>query len=311
VGTNPVWRQLFTEHRIDCLIASCFASTPALPGLQTAANLGLKTIVATNSWKDVYTTTDVAIVPTRLIVWSQRAADDLLTMNPHVTPDRVVVAESLHLEPFLRPPSVVNRRELCQQLGLDPERPYICYTAAAPAAVLNEEQIVQFIRDAIRRGDIPGQPQLLVRLNPMEDGSRYRNMKDLIIQKPDWEWDKAADWCCALPADVPLWVATAQHAALNVSIPSTVTREFSAAGRPVANVCFDLPEPLPSTQSNRRFWDGDFYAEIRSSGAALPAFSSPELVAQITKAMNAAIKRRQQPSPVDEVLAVVEEALAS
>ena len=62
-----------------------------------------------------------------------------------------------------------------------------------------------------------------------------------MIQKPMWEWDPANDWNCPLAEDSEMWVGTVLHAALNVSIPSTVTLEFAGPGKPVVNVCFDLP----------------------------------------------------------------------
>ncbi|MEI8313913.1 MAG: hypothetical protein WCG79_00535 [Verrucomicrobiota bacterium] len=315
-GTQPVWQQLFTELGIDAVIAGSGFHPRILPALQTATNRGLVTILAFNSWKDIYSAPNFAVVPSRVVVWSQRAANDLLAMNPHVSSHRVVVIDSLHLEPFVRPGTIPDRQEFCARVGLDPARPFLCYTAAAPTAVRHEERILAFLLSATRNGRIPARPQVLVRLNPMDNGRRFAALAgEFVIQKPAWEWDGTADWCCALPADIPQWVATAYHAALNISIASTVTLEFKTLGRPVVNVCFDLPAPLPAATSNRRFWEAAFYAEIRERGDAVPAFSPDELVRAVTQQLTATPTGHNgdQPvplvSPVDKLLAVVAEVL--
>ena len=58
-------------------------------------------------------------------------------------------------------------------LGLTPNRAFICYTAASPNAVRNEELIIAELLKAIKDGKILGNPQLLLRLNPMESGERF------------------------------------------------------------------------------------------------------------------------------------------
>lgn len=320
-GTHKEWRQLFQGAGIECVLCCSYASQRTLPALQTAANLGLTTVVVPNSWKDVYSKPYVPLVPDRLAVWSEDVARDLRSVNPHVGPERIAVCGSLHLERFIEPGAVMDRVAFCARFGLDAARPFICYTAAAPAAVRNEECVVEALLRAVESGRVAGQPQVLLRLNPMEGGGRFgglvRRHADLRLQKPLWEWDAERDWCCALPEDSDLWVATACHAAVNVSIPSTVTLEFTALGRPVVNVCFDLPEEQPAAASNRRFWDAEFYREIRESGLAAAAFTEGELVERISEALlrtghgtGSSRAARAQPRPVQAVVTVIESALA-
>ena len=174
------------------------------------------------------------MIPDRLIVSSKDAARNVVLMNPRLKPDTVLVSESLHLEPFSRPSRIMGRVELCEALGLNPARPYVCYTAASPAAVVKEDRIVSFLLAAVADGSIRGNPQIVLRLNPMEDGSRFDTLRSLypslVVQKPQWEWQRDIDWCCPLESDITTWVGTVAHAALNVSVPSTVSLEFAALG---------------------------------------------------------------------------------
>jgi hypothetical protein len=313
-GSHDAWRTFLLARNIDCLITSAFSGTYVLPALQTASNLGIQTVVATNSWKDVYTTTKVAVVPTRLIVWTDQAARDVCEMNPHLDRNRVRVAETLHLQLFHNPPPLMSREELCTSLGLDPGRPYICYSAAAPTAVLNEELIVEAILRVLNQGDPGRNAQLLLRMNPMEDGSRWKPVQErhpeLVLQKPRWEWIREVDWCCALREDVSVWLAMVHHAAGNISIASTVTLEFAAFGRPVLNVCFDLPSSQPERLSNRRFWDADFYRDIRDHNLASPIFRQEELQELLVQLLskkngNAPAGGKLQHSPVEQVAEII------
>lgn len=319
-GTCTLWQSLFHQLRTDCLVSAGFSSACAISGLQTATNLGIKTLVATNSWKDVYVCPHVPVPPDRLIVWNSRAKLDLLIANPNLSSDRILVSSSLHLQPFLGDREILNRSAFCSLMGLDPQRPYIAYTAAAPAAVQEEERIVEALLQAIVSGALPRETQILLRLNPMENGSRFFGLENhyasLRIQKPLWEWDAKADWCCALGDDIRIWVATVFHSAMNVSIASTTTLEFSAFGRPVVNVCFDICPNTPSNRSNKRFWDADFYADVRETGIAVPAFSLEALIEEVknilTRNEPEAVPQTKEPTnndPVSGLLRVFHELI--
>jgi len=320
-GTHWEWKRLYQQGRIDCLVTSSYASARTLPAIQTAINLGVRTVILPNSWKDVYAKPYVPATPDRIGVWSQSVASDLIAANPHMPKERIAVCGSLHLAALADHSAVMDRDEFCRKFGLDAARPIICYTAAAPAAVRNEERIVEALLEAIENGTIPHSPQLLLRLNPMEDGARFRGLgqryRTLRVQKPLWEWSERQDWCCALPEDTELWRATVYHSAVNVSIASTVTLEFAALGRPVINICFDLPEDQPASSSNKRFWDAEFYREVREAGAAAPAFSFPELVARIAEALEGRLRQTRPPtlfpvpSPVQAAADLIESALAA
>jgi hypothetical protein len=186
---------------------------------------------------------------------------------------------------------------------------------------VEEEKVVGWVLEAIEEGKLPNRPQVLLRVNPMEDGSRFATLakkypSDLILQRPRWEWFPEADWCCALPEDVKLWVSTVHYATLNVSIPSTVTLEFACLGKPVVNICFDATSDIPAETSNRRFWQGDFYREIREMDLAAPSFSAEELLSNLNRLMGNAAQTASQSSQnlewltynaVDRVMAGINE----
>jgi hypothetical protein len=315
-GSGKSWDRLFEELGLDCLVTADHASPAAVEALLAAARKNMASVVLANSWKDAYTRPYVAAPPTRLGVPGRVEADYIRRANPGLAPGAVAVVGSLHLERFLRPSEIPGRAEFCRRAGLDPSRPFLCYTAAAPPAVRDEDWIVEALLESAQGH--PRRPQVLLRLNPREDGERFRPLQarfdSLVLQRPCWEWDARRDWNAPLAADLDLWAATVHHAAFNVSIPSTVTLEFSAAGRLVVNVCFDARPQAPEI-SNRRFWDAPFYQAVRRSPLVAGAFSPAELRDLIVCRLDEPGAWRLSPprrdrSPVEEAVELVWSALA-
>lgn len=320
LGSCASWKECLENSRVDCLVTSGFSDAMIAPALQTAANLGIKTLILTNSWKDVYVSPHIPVSPTRLVVWNKIARQDLLSANPNLKPETLSVGPPLQLDPFLSLPNRMSRQEFGGKTGIDPSRPFLSYTAASPAAVEREELVLESLAKAILDEGLPRHTQILLRLNPMEDGSRFAALPAkypfVVIQKPMWEWDPAKDWNCPLAEDFEMWLATAFHAALNVSVPSTVTLEFACLQKPVVNVCFDLPKALPVERSCRRFWDASFYAEARERAGVEGAFSMDELVSRVSKALKGVetgelrVERFGETSPVANALRLIEDVLS-
>jgi hypothetical protein len=276
-GPGKTWARLYDQLRLDCLIAADYASPGAVTALLAAARKNVTTVVLTNSWKDVYVHPYIDVLPDWIGVAGQVEADQLRRTNPHLDARRIGVTGSLHLERFLRPGAITGRAEFCRRAGLDPARPFVCYTAAAPRAVSDEESIVRMLLEATEHHAV--RPQILLRLNPREDGERFRHLQvrfaHCFVQKPRWEWDPQNDWNAPLPEDLDTWVATVHHSAFNVSVPSTVTLEFTAMGRLTLNVCFGA-DGRSRAALNARYWDAPFYRQIRRSPLVAGAFSVGE-----------------------------------
>jgi hypothetical protein len=310
------WERLLEQLGLDCLVAADYASPGAATALLAAARKSVATVVLTNSWKDVYSHPFVNARPDWIGVAGQPEADHLARTSPHLTRNRIVVAGSLHLERFLRPGGIPGRAEFCGKAGLEEARPFVCYTAASPRVVAGEGEIVRVLLEAAERHK--ARPQVLLRLNPREDGARFRPLQarfsSCVVQTPRWEWDAASDWNAPLRGDLDTWVATVHHAAFNVSIPSTVTLEFAAMGRLTLNVCFDA-ERRPPEASNARFWDAPFYRHVRDSPLVAGAFSAPEFRKMLERWWSEADDGRPAPasrivSPVDEGERLVWSAIA-
>jgi len=290
LGTDSVVRRVFRDHGVRLVVMSSYFSPRTLPFLQVAHNTNRGIVVVTNSWKDVYTATHAPHTKARIVLNSSKARQCLVEVNPHLNPKHLSVCPSLHMEGLFRGAGV-SRIKFCEASRLDPDRPVICYSTASPRAVQNEENVVEWLADSIHQGRIQGSPQLLLRLNPMEENpGRYRERlkgHDFVcLQHPRWIWSRERDWCAATLQDSEDWRATIAHSSINVSIPSTVTLEFLMDRKNVVNVAFDLPDQLPNPVSAQGFWHSEFYQQLAAHPSVFPAFSGEELVECVNSAMN-------------------------
>ena len=149
LGTSATWKTLFQDFQIDAIVSMSFFSERALPALQTATNLGLKTIVFMHSWKEPYKNPHLSLIPTRTLVWSPLHVEKLVHFNPWIESRRINTVGSLHLEPFISLSKLMPEDIFYSKTGLDPTRPFICYTAADPRTALHEENIIQWVLEAI------------------------------------------------------------------------------------------------------------------------------------------------------------------
>lgn len=282
LGPHPHWKAIFLQQRIRAVVAASFDSPRLLPVLQSASLLGLKTIVLCNSWKDVYVASHLS-ANLDLIGVQNTDAERHLSNLPGAIPARIRVIPSLHLQPFMRSLPAMSRPLVAERLGLISRRTWICYSFAAPGAVTGEISTVRTFALALRRIPTERRPQLVLRENPMAPPGRLASLAaeipEAVVFRPDWFFEPKMEWCCPSRSDSVIWPAFVRECALNVSIPSTVTLEFAAAGRPVINVCFDTVQGVTPGESAARLWNAPFYQDIRESKIAQPARSPTELIA--------------------------------
>lgn len=277
------------EGGIEAIVTSSYSSPRALPVLNAACSIGIPCVALTNSWKDVHVKRRLPVWPALVGVWDDSLRRDLIRFNPGFPTERVVATGSLHLRALLDTKVYPDRPAFCRHIGFDPARPLICYSAASPRAVPNEEGIVGELVSILR--DWPGQhrPQLIIRSNPMGGAERFdllvRDNDFVALSLPSWRWNADRDWCQPLPQDLPVWRAMIEHSAVNVSAASTVTLEFALFGKPVINPCFGPGGNPSEAELLQRLWDAPFYRSVREANLATRVTSRSELVRSLTAAL--------------------------
>jgi hypothetical protein len=144
--TNPMYRQ-------ETLVWS------------TAKKLGIKTIGAVRSWDNLHQ--GLRIYPDELLVWNQvnkQEAIDLMGFpeeNIHIT-------GGCQFDQYFNPDFFRTKDEFCKEINLDPTRPII--TLASIGSLwpgYDENYMVDQLIELIINKQIPGDPQLVIRLHPV------------------------------------------------------------------------------------------------------------------------------------------------
>lgn len=257
------WPRFLREKAINAVITASALGGRTLPALQAAANLGLPAVVLLNSWKDFAKRAELPAPVRALGAVTENELEQLPDTPPHTA-----ACGSLHQAAVRRAPGM-PRRAFCEALGLSAARPILCY--AASLSDPGEDDRLDWL--ARRLPELPGAPQLLIRANPMgADPDRYQALADrtgVAVLRPRWEWIQERDWNCPLPEDLPWWRATLEHCAAAITLPSTITLDFAAWGKPVLNIVWGPGASL---------WSSDRHAAIRRDPATLVAASADRVL---------------------------------
>jgi hypothetical protein len=246
------------------------------------------TVKLVSSWKSLFVLPRRNVAPGLVVAWNPAMAGAYRRLLRRANGVEVVAGGSMHAAAVFAHRNALSREEFCLAHGLDPERPFVVYTAAAPRAIDREEETVDKVTAELKRR-MP-EVQVLLRINPMEDGSRFAQIvsehQTLKMMKPIWEWDQETYWCCPLPKDLDHWAGALRHGACNISVPSTVTLECALFEHPVVNVAFDVSSVVPE-RSCERYWHAPFYASTRDSGFPCRADNPSDAARAVEQAMTA------------------------
>lgn len=277
------WDKLFAVADPDVLLLNIPKAANLAAGLARAQARGIKTMLLYHTWKDVTVASGrLNHAFSAIGVWNERMRTQFSAQNLWVDPQTVQVAGCTHFDCVGQLDRLLPEQEFRQRLGLKHNSRLVLFTASPTWVVTGEDQYVELLHKAIQCGDLPGDLQIIVRTNPMEVSDLWSSVgarhPEIAIMKPDWGWVRKKNWCYQRHADFLLYNSLLHYAALNVSIPSTVTVECAIADLPIVNIGFELAGVTTVQGGVHPFWEADFYQDVRFSGAAPLACSVEELI---------------------------------
>jgi hypothetical protein len=214
---------------------------------------------------------------------------ELLEYYPDVAAQRAHVVGTPQFDPYADASLLWSREEFFRVIGGDAARPLICYSGGDAGGCPEDPRHVEVLLGLVRSGQIRGRPQVLVRPTPVDDGSRYRAVREqypeMIFAQPAWVHAEPGNWARCIPRaeDVRFLANLTQHADLNVNFASTMTLDFAIHDRPVVNVAFDVASPPPLGRPIWDFYGFDHYRPVVEMGAARSARSPWQLAEQVNR----------------------------
>jgi hypothetical protein len=278
------YRELLQRLQPDVLFCTHQRCNVVIAPVLAARELGIPTATFIFSWDNLSSKGRIATPFDHYLVWSDHMRDELLRFYPDVTAERVHVVGTPQFDPYADAALHWSREEFFAKIGGDPTRPLICYSGGDAGNAPLDPRHVRVLLEHIRAGRIEGDPQVLLRPSPADDGTRYeevrRDFPELIYGKPAWVHWRSGGWNESFPhpEDVPMLVNITKHADLNINFGSTMTLDFSLRDKPVINLAFDLdPTPVYGMNMFEYLRSFEHYRPVIELGAARFAKTAQEL----------------------------------
>jgi hypothetical protein len=278
------FQEWLRELRPSVVFCTKQTSLAAVAPVLAARSLGIPTATFIFSWDNLTTKGHILAPFDHFLVWGDRMRQELRQYYPDVAPQSVHVVGSPQFDFYAREDLLLAREEFCRSIGADPARPLICYTGCDAGTCPEDPGHVRILLDLVRTGAIRGNPQVLLRPMPVDDGRRFdavrRGYPELIFAPPAWVHDDSRHWAAAmpLPADAGLLLNLVRHASVNVNVASTMTLDFAINDKPVVNIAFDVASPPPHGRPLwSHYYQFDHYRPVVDLKAARFARSAGEL----------------------------------
>lgn len=281
------YRKLFRKFRPSILFSSHQRPLEIIPAVIAARDLGIPTATFIFSWDNLSSKGRIPVPFDHYLVWSEHMRGELLRYYSNIAGDRVQVVGTPQFDPYADENLLWTREEFFQRIGADATRPLICYSGGDASIAPEDPQHLRILLDLIREKKIKRDPQVLLRPTPVDDFSRYKEVRadypELIYAEPRWErFDES--WSAVIPQaeDTQFLANLTRHSDLNINLSSTMTLDFAIHDKPVVNIAFDVSSPPPFKSP---LWEHHYrfehYLPVVELGAARFARSPHELAKHV------------------------------
>ena len=288
LGEVAHYRRLFEEINPSVLFCSHQRPLSIIQPVIAARQAGIPTATFIFSWDNLTSKGRIMLPFDHYLVWSEHMGRELLRYYPDISQDRIHVVGTPQFDPYADETLLWTREEFFRRVGADPGRPLICYSGGDLGTCPEDPQHLRMLLELIRSGEIRGNPQVIARPAPVDDGKRYDSSRkafpELIFSRPQWLHMRPGDWASVQPTaeDLQFLANLVRHCDLNINMASTMTLDFSIHDKPVVNIAFDVADPPPFGVS---LWDFfyrfEHYRPVVEIGAARFARSPSELAQHV------------------------------
>jgi hypothetical protein len=210
-ATLPLWRRIelkgpasltltaiLRSHAPDVVLVSpsVWPKNPVEADyIRAARDLGIPTIGYVNSWDNLTSKGTVHVLPNTFVVWNEAMAREAEEI--HLIPRQTIrVTGAPHVDHFfdLRPSR--PRAELCRELGLPDDGPYVVYLCSSRTLIADETAIVSALADALVRALGDREPSVVVRPDPVnpDPWNGYEHPGTAVYPRHGDQADTAASW---------------------------------------------------------------------------------------------------------------------
>ncbi|MFO0944470.1 MAG: hypothetical protein U1D30_00770 [Planctomycetota bacterium] len=254
-----------------------------------AWSLGLPMVASVTSWDNPSTKKSPPCDFDGYLVWSQDMGVQIQRFMGIGNNRRFHVVGAPQFDFYKKANYQRTREEFFAEYGLDPARKLIVYTTVTPGIVPDNEAIIRQVYDLMKSNQLPGDPQLLVRLHPKDKLERYESLRQ-DPSRGDIVWtlagvpvvDRRDQWC-PNHEDMVRAVNTIRHGDVNVHAGySTMMLDFAAMDKPVVLVGYDSDG---NTEKCKMWETYEHLRPVLDSGAVKVAYDPEELISQLAQSL--------------------------
>jgi hypothetical protein len=276
------------QNRPDLLWSTFCVTTFEYPYIAAARELGIPVVTSILSFDNL---TSRGRLPEfdHYMVWCEGMRDQLLGLYPYVEPDRVTVTGTPQFDFHRRPEFRWDRAATLGRLDIPADSRYVLYSTSAEVLAPDEPRLVQQIADVMRSRDELKNHWLVVRLHPLDDGRRWKELatrSDHVALSSAWdEWPEPDGWTLSSSQDQARLVSTIAHCDACVNVASTMSLDAAILDRPVINIDF-LHEPDAAHEILYEEYGADHYRPLVESGGVSVAHDWNELASALAQAVS-------------------------
>ena len=244
-----------------------------------ARNRGIPTAVFIFSWDNLTSRSRIFPPYDYYFVWNESMRKELVSIYPFIPPENIFITGTPQFDFHFKPEFRLEKAELCRRIGIDPQRPFIFYTAGIDRHFPEEERTVEVVARLLQEIEISPKPQLVVRTyvkgtSPAMKALAKRGLPDVLF--PSVAWEKR--WFTPMYEDLAIYSSLLRYCRMGINAASTVSLELMMHDKPVMNLELDPPgSNLPHHLRWVRHINFDHFKPVAASGAVMVAGSEKDL----------------------------------
>ena len=255
------WLEKSQPHTVF-LAPYIFSNDLEVEYAKAARKLNIPSIASVLSWDNLTSKGTYHVKPDWLFVWNQNLVNEAVQIHDFEK-ERVFTAGAPVYDPWFELAPSLDRKSLCLQAGIDPQKPYILYLCSSRGISDNEVELIRELISNLETLRPEDRPSVMIRphpFNPVEPSEIENDWVKVFPkggQRPDTDEARL------------LYYDSLYHSALVFGINTTGFLESALADKP----CVTLVNPLTSYGQEKRahfkhLMDADFievakdYAEL-------------------------------------------------
>lgn len=283
--TAGFYFKLFEEIKPKLVFSTCPLMPVEWVPIQVAKSMGIKTALYILSWDNLSTKQRPPLPVDLIFVWNERMKRELEINYPGSEKAEIFISGSTQFDFYFNTDYFESKEEFFKRKGIEIDKPLIVYAGVTPSLMPEENLIVERLIEDIKLGKVINNPQLLVRLHPKDDGSRYKILrekyKDILFSIPGEKNEGKIQRWLPNQEEIKELVSIVKYCDVNINVASTMTIDSALMDKPVINVKYYLSKNRSKAPWGIYIYETTHYKPIVETKGAEIASSPEELVEKI------------------------------